>query len=333
VIIAILLPNSSVLAQIEIAPAAGRWRIRGAPTDGWRRLGYPAAGEIVRRATEPLTVTLVGARPVLSLSGMPASEALAFAGSGSLLDASGALHAYCLWSRVGSSKLSPVRRHILDEIARNTTPVSGRPGISAGVTTRMAQWDRLIGRSHEEILAVVNGLGHTSCYLVNGGIAIKAGTALSRPNRSGFMTGQSLYLNRVNEHVPGAYIEAQPGRLPRPGDHYSSYSSNPAHADQKYGHVGIVLSVENGILRTFDGGQENRTAKLGPDGKPVLREGKPALEAKEGVALIKERRYEEVRINGWVDVDIYYYGNPWGEVAPTAASPAPAVAYPLPPLP
>ena len=275
--------SAETVATVDMEFGPNLWWVVGKPTSEWATAGHPGSGnfESGGRGTNtirfgPASSIPGGSSSFLALSNMPPYEShSAFAGSDSFLDAGGqATEQTVIWSRNSSAPLTPIRQQMLSYLD-TWIPSEGLYSTNRKFTTVMR------GFSHESLITRwKNDPKFTTCNSFSGAVAQHIGAKLGTRLFQGY-----LDLSKVDVDVPGCWIVSTPGRYPRPGDYYSRY--NRKHT-QKFGHVGIVTSLEGGIFRTVDGGMDNppRYGLIGrTDNGPI----------------------ESFEINGWIDLDIYFY--------------------------
>jgi hypothetical protein len=289
--------SGALVTELDLEFGPNVWRAI-TTASGWPG---PAKGRFVPYLAEPGTIRIgadvAGNRqltgPILQVSNVKLWESPSvFAGSGTYLDAKGRkTENRVMWSNSGAAQLSPVRRWILGfikKIAPEGKIASGSGRNKDGTYSANSTWATMTnGWTHEMVVEKFKSdPSFTSCNSVAGGIVQNMIRENRLPERKRLKTGL-LQLNLTDEDVAGSWVPAKRGWYPRPGDLYSRHSKT---RNQKFGHTGIVISVENRILKTFDGGQ---------DWRPHM-----------GVAKVMEEPYDAAKVNGWADIDIWSYGRP-----------------------
>lgn len=277
--------SSSLVATLDLEFGPNVWWVVGQPSSVWTDAGYPTSGNFEPEGTGTRAIRIgeTSSAPgtstggFLTLSNMPPYESqFAFSGTGTFIDlaTSQGTENRVLWARLSPAPLSSIRQKLLAYLDE-WIPAEGLSSHNANFKTVMqgidTEWLKNRWSTDPRF---------TTCNSFAGGVAQHIGA----PAGTGLFRGY-LDLSKAGQDVPGSWIPAAPGRYPRPGDYYS----RPNRAGtQKFGHVGIVYSLENGIFLSVDGGQDNR----------------PHYGL---IARLNNGPIESFNINGWIDLDIYFY--------------------------
>ena len=100
-----------------------------------------------------------------------------------------------------------------------------------------------------------------------------------------------LQLDLADKDVPGCWVWAGTGKMPRPGDFYAKPFVFKDGSIQKFGHVGVIYDVHDWLfIDTVDGGQGGRSA-----GRDFIRWN-------------MNKMFVGGKVTGWVDIDAYFTG-------------------------
>jgi hypothetical protein len=128
------------------------------------------------------------------------------------------------------------------------------------------------------------GANFTTCNAFVGAVAVMAGA-----KQGSWLAKGPLSLYFCNKDIPNSWVPASSGRAPRPGDFYSMPYIDGKGNKQEFGHVGIIYDVHDYIfIDTIDSGQGGRSAN------------------RDYIRWRKNRIWTGGKINGWVDIDIYF---------------------------
>jgi hypothetical protein len=107
-----------------------------------------------------------------------------------------------------------------------------------------------------------------------------------------WLSGGVLQLDLVDKDVKGSWVPTDPTGIlhPRPGDVYAAPHINKKGHVQKFGHVGIVGSFDDGLWSSVDGGQGGREGE------------------KDYIKRVSRGIYYVGRVTGWCDIDKYFGG-------------------------
>lgn len=130
-------------------------------------------------------------------------------------------------------------------------------------------------------------LTFTTCNLFIGAIAGKLANALGKQVGPELTTGP-LQLDNVNKDVPGCWVTPKGGNVPRPGDFYSVPHKFDDGWVQKFGHVGVIGSIENGMWTSVDGGQGGRRSGV------------------DYIKWVDRGKFDPAYFNGWIDIEVYF---------------------------
>ena len=101
-----------------------------------------------------------------------------------------------------------------------------------------------------------------------------------------------LKLILADKDVPGSWVEPVDGNVPQAGNFYSVSHTDKSGFVQKFGHVGIIGDIGNGVWQSLDGGQ-----------------GGYLTAHRDFIKWVDRGRLEPAKFNGWIDID-RYFGEP-----------------------
>lgn len=128
----------------------------------------------------------------------------------------------------------------------------------------------------------------TTCNMFLGTMARNLGAALGKPAGAQLVSGP-LLLKKVDMDVPGSWVEPVDGNVPQAGDFYSVSHTDKSGWVQKFGHVGIIGDISNGVWTSLDGGQ-----------------GGYLTAHKDFIKWVDRGKLEPGKFNGWIDIDKYF---------------------------
>jgi hypothetical protein len=204
-------------------------------------------------------------------------------------------------STVAASAMSRVRTAILqliDEV-KKTIPSGGlssdEPAFQKYTgfnTARLKKdyWDveKVPDKDHPGAMKDNPERDFTTCNAFLGNMMGKLGSKIGA--RVGHWLAKGpLQLNQVDLDVKGSWIPVDPTgvRQFRPGDIYSMIHEKNGFI-QKFGHVGIVATIDATGWSSLDGGQGGRQAQ------------------KDYIKLAPRGAYKPTVITGWCDIDVYF---------------------------
>jgi len=273
--------------RLKLQFGQNTWSVEDDSLQAWRSAGLSMQGPFDVKGAD--AIWLWDQEPgkpkqhIVALSNVPTNEnTTGTAGTGQIVAArkpefSGARF---FWAFLPPA-MSEVRAKMIDILTRNVFPTGLSSDMPAfrdltGFDTKRLKadyWDKVDSPDRN----------FTTCNAFLGTMARKLG---AKPGS--WLSRGVLELIRADKDVPGSWVTAESGASPQRGDFYSIPLTLESGWVQKFGHVGIIGKIEDGLWTSVDGGQGGRKAGI------------------DYIKWVPRGKLEPQKLNGWIDLDRYF---------------------------